>query len=89
MPRDELFQLRAGVAALWTERNPVLEFGEPGIETDTRLWKTGDGITPWNDLDYMMAEADLNASIQELVDAVEVAIEPPIDLNVLVLNALT
>lgn len=39
-----------GVA--WSSANPVLEQGEVGWETDTRLDKIGDGITAWNDLPY-------------------------------------
>jgi len=47
----------------WESVNPVLAFGEIGIEyydytdnegTPYRRWrlKVGDGVTPWNDLDY-------------------------------------
>lgn len=36
----------------WIAMNPVLEAGEIGIESDTSLFKVGDGTTPWNELDY-------------------------------------
>jgi len=45
-------KLRRDIASTWTAANPVLSAGEPGLETDTRLIKYGDGITPWNDLEY-------------------------------------
>lgn len=88
MPRRDLVQFRAGPAALWVERNPTLEAGEPGLETDTRRVKIGDGSSDWNTLAYLKADVDLEVSTQEIVDAVLADLEPPIDLNVLVLNAL-
>lgn len=47
------FKLRRGTAFNWTYNNPILLAGEPGIETDTRKWKTGNGVDAWNDLLYM------------------------------------
>ena len=46
------FQLRRGAAATWTSNNPILASGEMGIETDTNLFKVGDGVTAWNSLVY-------------------------------------
>ena len=37
---------------LWKRVNPILIEGEMGIESDTGLFKFGDGKTPWNDLKY-------------------------------------
>ena len=45
-------KLRRDTAANWTANNPILALGEAGIETDNNNIKYGDGITPWNDLDY-------------------------------------
>lgn len=45
-------QLRRGLAAQWTSANPVLAEGELAVETDTRRFKVGDGITRWNELTY-------------------------------------
>lgn len=39
-------------ASEWTSKNPVLESGELGFESDTRLVKLGDGTSAWNSLDY-------------------------------------
>ena len=47
-------QLRRGTAAQWTSVNPVLASGEMGIETDTNKFKFGDGVTNWNNLDYVI-----------------------------------
>ena len=44
--------LRNGTAARWATKNPVLLPGESGIETDTKRQKYGDGVTPWNELEY-------------------------------------
>lgn len=45
-------QFRRGTAAEWTSYNPILYPGEFGHETDTRLFKIGDGSTRWNSLPY-------------------------------------
>lgn len=45
-------RFRRGTAAAWTAKNPVLASGEPGVETDTRLTKVGDGSTAWSALPY-------------------------------------
>jgi hypothetical protein len=51
------FRLRRDTAANWTAANPVLKLGEPGLETDTRKVKYGDGATAWNALAYSAAGA--------------------------------
>lgn len=45
-------QLRRDTEAQWASVNPTLAQGEFGIETDTNLFKIGDGSTAWNSLDY-------------------------------------
>ena len=45
-------QFRRGTASEWTSANPVLALAEMGIETDTDLFKIGDGVQQWNSLDY-------------------------------------
>jgi hypothetical protein len=48
----DLIQLRGGTAAAWTAANPILAEREMGIETDTWLYKIGDGVTNWVSLAY-------------------------------------
>lgn len=45
-------QLRRGTAGAWTTANPILAAGEIGLESDTSLFKIGNGITPWTSLAY-------------------------------------
>jgi len=45
-------QLRRDTAADWTSANPILAEGEMGIETDTDLFKIGNGSTAWTSLGY-------------------------------------
>ena len=45
-------KIRRDTEANWTEVNPILASGEPGLEIDTLRVKYGDGETAWNDLDY-------------------------------------
>lgn len=70
-------QLKHGLAAKWTEKNPVLLAGEIGIETDTLKMKVGDGTSNWSALGYLGADAnDILAIINENRDScttVEVA----------------
>ena len=49
-------QLRRDTAANWTNYNPILLEGEPGIELDTDQWKMGDGVHNWADLPYRGGE---------------------------------
>ena len=63
-------QLKHGLAAKWTERNPVLLAGEVGIETDTLKMKVGDGKSNWSALGYLGADAnDILAIINENRDS--------------------
>jgi len=45
-------QLKRGVAAAWTAKDPTLLAGEVGLETDTCKFKVGDGTTAWTGLSY-------------------------------------
>lgn len=49
---SELIQLRGGTATVWTAANTLLAERELGFETDTGLYKIGDGTTTWNSLTY-------------------------------------
>ena len=63
-------QLKHGLAASWTEKNPVLLAGEMGIETDTLKMKVGDGTSNWTALGYLGADAnDILAIINENRDS--------------------
>lgn len=46
------FQYRQGTAADLAAVNEIPLQGETVLETDTRLKKTGDGVTHYNDLPY-------------------------------------
>src|ERR1017187_619453 len=48
-------QIRRDYAANWTAANPVLQQGEPALETDTKQQKMGDGSTAWVSLPYIVA----------------------------------
>jgi hypothetical protein len=47
-----LIQFRRGTAQEWADKDPILDSGEPGFETDTGLYKIGDGIHYWSELQY-------------------------------------
>lgn len=46
------FGQRYNTAEVWDYVNPILIKGELGIESDTKLFKFGDGTTPWRELPY-------------------------------------
>ena len=65
-------QVRRGTAADWTSVNPVLAAGELGVESDTNLFKFGNGSTAWTALAYANKN---NAEVQELAqDAIDAAL---------------
>ena len=45
-------QLRNDTAANWAAADPILAQGEMGLESDTRLFKIGDGESTWSELEY-------------------------------------
>lgn len=45
-------QLRRDTSSNWSSANPTLAQGELGLETDTGLFKIGNGSTAWNSLSY-------------------------------------
>ena len=45
-------QVRRGTASQWTTSDPVLSEGEIGFETDTGLFKIGNGSSSWTSLGY-------------------------------------
>lgn len=51
MPNIQL-QFRRGTSARWSAVNPTLAAGEMGIESDTDLFKIGNGVTSWTALPY-------------------------------------
>jgi len=51
-------KLRRSTASEWSSTNPVLSLGEPGVETNTRKIKIGDGVKTWNQLNYVAGADD-------------------------------
>ena len=45
-------QVRRGTASEWTAANPILAAGEMGVETNTNLFKFGNGTATWTALAY-------------------------------------
>lgn len=50
----DIIQLRGDTAANWASVNPILAHRELGLDLDTYQFKVGDGILPWNDLEYYL-----------------------------------
>lgn len=53
-------QLRRDTASAWTLANPVLAQGEIGYETDTGMFKIGDGSTQWSSLAYQPSSSSID-----------------------------
>jgi hypothetical protein len=45
-------QVRRGTASQWSSVNPILAAGEMGVESDTNLFKFGNGSSTWSALAY-------------------------------------
>jgi hypothetical protein len=43
-------QIRRGLSSVWTDVNPILAEREIALESDTNLYKVGDGVLHWNSL---------------------------------------
>jgi hypothetical protein len=52
MAVQTLIQVRRGSSSEWNSTNPVLGAGEWGLDTTTKRYKIGDGLTAWNSLPY-------------------------------------
>lgn len=65
---SDIIRLRRGTAAAWTSANPILDLGEPGVETDTLKWKVGDGVTHWASLSYMAGGGGGGGAFTDLTD---------------------
>jgi len=64
------FKLRRGTSVEWAAKDPVLEAGEPGIETDTHRLKVGDGLTRWVALPYYgSSEGDAQPLLDEHINS--------------------
>ena len=59
----------------WTDKNPLLQRGEIGAESDTHRIKVGDGTTYWNDLPYtsdvIATWGAINGDITDQADLVQ------------------
>lgn len=62
-------KIRRDTAANWTLLNPILADGELAAEVDTRTFKIGDGVTPWNGLLYQLQGAQGIQGLQGLQGA--------------------
>lgn len=47
-------KIRQGASGLWGAINPVLLQGEPGLETDTKRVRIGDGVTAFTGLPFLL-----------------------------------
>ncbi len=56
-------QLRRGTTAEWAAANPVLAAGEPGLDTDTKQSKIGDGTTAWSALPVFRTTSDADLPV--------------------------
>lgn len=60
------YHLKVGTPAQWASSNEVLDRGEPGLEVfpdGTFKMKIGNGVKPWDQLQYY---ADLSAHVNSL-----------------------
>jgi hypothetical protein len=55
-------QIRRGTASSWTSANTTLAAGEMGYETDTGLFKIGNGSTAWTSLSYAVSVTASNTA---------------------------
>ncbi len=64
-------QIRRDTTANWETVNPILHDGELGLEKDTQFVKVGDGVTAWNDLEYLVDEDSVGSSLPDATGATD------------------
>ena len=63
-------RLRRDTSANWESTNPILKIGEPGLETDTKKLKFGDGVTAWTSLSYTRSDSNDPLLLESVDDRV-------------------
>jgi hypothetical protein len=77
-----VIQLRRGTASEWTSANPTLAIGEFALETDTRKYKIGDGVTDWTGLTYSSIDVNLTGGTNiNITNDYEISLEDDIEVN--------
>lgn len=56
-------QNKSDLISEWNRLDPVLLDGEFGVEHETGLFKIGNGISKWSELDYGGAGVDVNTLV--------------------------
>ena len=72
-------QFKRGLSTDWTNKNPILDVGEPGFEIDTGKLKIGDGRTHWSNLSYISS----TGGATQLNDLTDVNISSPTNGQIL------
>jgi hypothetical protein len=56
MTTNYRIKIKRATSTRWSEINPVLLAGELGLESDMARLKVGDGVSTWNDLEYLYVD---------------------------------
>lgn len=65
------FRFRQGTTAQWAESSAILALGEPGIDTDLKRMKIGDGQNQWALLKWQDVDPVTLARIETVAEAVQ------------------
>ena len=69
-------RVKRGASSVWTQKDYPLRSGEYGYETDTGLFKIGNGRDGWNDLPYFLNETEMDARITAAIADVVAGADP-------------
>lgn len=75
-------RIRRDTSSNWSSKNPILKVGEPGLETDTRKLKFGDGTTQWNNLPYSGIDINDSNLLENIDDRVASLIKEGSNIDV-------
>lgn len=68
---DTRIQIRRGTYSEWVASNPVLGIGEPSYVTDSGIFRIGNGVDNWSNLQNVggATQEDINTAIDSLIDS--------------------
>ncbi|MGL5691207.1 MAG: hypothetical protein ACRDD8_10365, partial [Bacteroidales bacterium] len=67
--KKSTIQLRGDTKVNWETENPILADREVVIETDSKMFKVGDGVTPYAELEYVLGSGGGGGASRPIIES--------------------